>query len=66
MAGLTLRETEMLVLISFTYIPGTVFYIGYGSAMEKLSWNGQEYVDSNHFIQTKRGFFSKLSYLWRF
>lgn len=53
-------------LISFTYIPGTVFYIGYGSAMEKLGWNGQEYVDSNHFHQTKRGFFCKLSYLWRF
>jgi len=52
-------------LASFTYIPGTVFYIGYGSALERIRWNGQEYVDSDRFLETKRGFFFKASYLWR-
>ena len=32
-------------LVSFTYIPGTVFYVGYGSAFERQDWNGGEYVD---------------------
>jgi len=53
-------------LISFTYIPGTVVYVGYGSAYEKLEWEGQYYVESDRFLQTKRGFFFKVSYLWRF
>lgn len=54
------------VLASFTYIPGTVTYIGYGSAFEKLEWDGQEYIESNRFLETKQGFFFKVSYLWRF
>jgi len=53
-------------LISFTYIPGTVVYVGYGSAYEKLEWMGQDYMESDRFLQTKRGFFFKASYLWRF
>jgi hypothetical protein len=52
-------------LISFTYIPGTVVHIGYGSAYEKLEWNGAEYVGSRSFMETQRGFFFKVSYLWR-
>jgi Domain of unknown function (DUF5916) len=52
-------------LISFTYIPGTVFHIGYGSAYEKLEWTGSELVESPHFLETQRGFFFKVSYLWR-
>jgi hypothetical protein len=52
-------------LISFTYIPGTVVHIGYGSAYEKLEWNGTEYIDSRRFLETQRGFFFKVSYLWR-
>ncbi len=54
------------LLASFTYIPGTVFYVGYGSAMEKLEWTGQDYIGSDRFMETKRGFFFKISYLWRF
>jgi hypothetical protein len=54
------------LLASFTYIPGTVFYVGYGSALEKLEWTGQEYIGSDRFMETKRGFFFKISYLWRF
>ena len=54
------------LLASFTYIPGTVFYIGYGSALEKLEWTGQDYIGSDNFMETQRGFFFKVSYLWRF
>ncbi len=52
-------------LASFTYIPGTVIHIGYGSLFEKLGWQGDEYVPSDRFLETKRGFFFKASYLWR-
>jgi hypothetical protein len=53
-------------LVSFTYIPGTVLYAGYGSAFEKLEWDGFEYRESTRFLETQRGFFFKVSYLWRF
>jgi hypothetical protein len=53
-------------LISFTYIPGTVIYAGYGSAFEKVEWDGFDYRESDNFHETKRGFFFKVSYLWRF
>jgi len=52
-------------LISFTYIPGTVVHVGYGSAYEKLEWTGREFIDSSRFLETQRGFFFKVSYLWR-
>ncbi len=52
-------------LLSFTYIPGTVFHIGYGSIFEKIKWNGKSYTDSNDFLTTKKGLFFKVSYLWR-
>jgi len=52
-------------LASFTYIPGTVVYFGYGSAFQKIRWNGSDYEDSRRFLETKRGFFFKVSYLWR-
>lgn len=53
-------------LISFTYIPGTVIYAGYGSAFEKIEWDGSVYRESDNFHETQRGFFFKVSYLWRF
>jgi hypothetical protein len=52
-------------LASFTYIPGTVVYVGYGSAFQRIEWNGSEYQDSDRYMETKRGFFFKISYLWR-
>jgi hypothetical protein len=52
-------------LVSFTYIPGTVIYAGYGSAFERVRWNGSDYEESDRFLETKRGFFFKVSYLWR-
>ena len=53
------------LLASFTYIPGTVIHIGYGSAYEKIAWRDEQYVGSDRFLETQRGFFFKASYLWR-
>lgn len=53
-------------LVSFTYIPGTVIHLGYGSGLEKIRWDGERYIDSSDFFQTKQGVFFKVSYLWRF
>jgi hypothetical protein len=52
-------------LASFTYIPGTVIHLGYGSLYEKLEWREGDYVPSDRFLETRRGFFFKMSYLWR-
>ena len=52
-------------LASFTYIPGTVFHIGYGSLYESISWDGSEYIESKGLMETKRGLFIKISYLFR-
>ena len=54
------------LLASFTYIPGTVIHFGYGSAYQRLDWDGTNYIESDRFLETKRGFFFKVSYLWRF
>ncbi len=53
------------LLASFTYIPGTVVHLGYGSLYEKTAWREEEYVPSDRFLETKRSFFFKVSYLWR-
>ena len=55
-------------LASFTYIPGTVIYAGYGSAYEKVKWSNEdrEYFPSDDYLQTQRSFYFKASYLWRF
>ena len=60
------RDLVSDYLVSFTYIPGTVIHLGYGSMYEKTRWNGQEYIENTDFLETKRGFFFKASYLWRF
>ncbi len=52
-------------LASFTYIPGTVLHVGYGSFYEKIQWTGVDYISSDRFLETKRGFFFKASFLWR-
>ena len=52
-------------LASFTYIPGTVIQLGYGSLYEKIRWQGYAYQPDNHFLEMKRGLFFKASYLWR-
>lgn len=52
-------------LISFTYIPGTVIYLGYGSLYECIDWNGAEYINTDRFREARRGVFFKASYLFR-
>jgi hypothetical protein len=61
------EELFLDFLASFTYIPGTVVHIGYGSVLEKIHWdsNLREYVPAQQFEQTHRAFFFKVSYLWR-
>jgi hypothetical protein len=53
------------LLASFTYIPGTVFHVGYGFLSEHREWNGLDYVESDRLHEIKRGFFVKISYLFR-
>jgi hypothetical protein len=52
-------------LASFTYIPGTVIHVGYGSLYERIKWEGGEYISADRFLETRRGFFFKASFLWR-
>ncbi len=54
------------LLASFTYIPGTVVHVGYGSFFEKIRWENGDYYPSDRYLETQRGFFFKASYLWRF
>ena len=53
------------LLASFTYIPGTVVHVGYGSAYERIAWQDGAYVGADRFLEARRGFFFKASYLWR-
>ncbi len=52
-------------LASFTYIPGTVMHLGYGSLYEKNYFENDVLISRNRFIETQRGVFAKASYLWR-
>ncbi|MCJ7627707.1 MAG: carbohydrate binding family 9 domain-containing protein [Longimicrobiales bacterium] len=58
---------EMLTdfLASFTYIPGTVVHVGYGSLRDKVRYEQGSPMDSDDFLEVKRSFFFKMSYLWR-
>ena len=52
-------------LASFTYIPGTAVFLGYGSVFDKVRWDGTSYVAGTSLLEMRRGLFMKLSYLWR-
>jgi hypothetical protein len=52
-------------LASFTYVPGTVVHLGYGSLYEKQEWRQDRFVESASFHEMQRGLFFKMSYLWR-
>jgi hypothetical protein len=52
-------------LTSFTYIPGTVVHLGYGSFYEKLEWEEPNYVPTDRLKEMRRGIFFKASYNWR-
>jgi hypothetical protein len=53
------------LLASFTYIPGTVIHVGYGSLYEKLEWIENEYRYVDDYMETQRALFFKASFLWR-
>jgi Domain of unknown function (DUF5916)/Carbohydrate family 9 binding domain-like len=59
------RELLTDLLASFTYIPGTVLQLGYGSLYDRTEWVDGEYRDAGRFLEMKRGLFFKASYLWR-
>ncbi len=52
-------------LASFTYIPGTVIHLGYGSLYNQKSWTGHEYQPGDKWTEMTRGLFFKASYLFR-
>ncbi|HFA50477.1 MAG TPA: hypothetical protein ENJ95_15805 [Bacteroidetes bacterium] len=60
------KRLQADLLLSFTYIPGTVVYLGYGSIFEKTEWQNREYIRADKFLNTQRNLFFKASYLWRF
>lgn len=59
------RQLTTDILAAFTYIPGTVIYLGYGGNYEKVRFQEGEYVPGQRLIETERGFFFKASFLWR-
>jgi len=59
------RQLVTDLLASFTYIPGTVLHVGYGSLYDKTRWTGDGFAPSPSLLETRRGFFFKASYLWR-
>lgn len=61
-------RSELLTdfLTSFTWVPGTVVYLGYGSLYERLRWEDGRYIADERFMETTRGFFFKCSYMHRF
>ena len=52
-------------LLSFTYIPGTVGHIGYGSVFEQTNHELPFFNDQQNPLEQQRGVFIKLSYLLR-
>ena len=52
-------------LVSFTYIPGTVLHVGYGSLYERTQWERDRFVPADRFSEMRRRFFFKTSYLFR-
>ena len=53
-------------LLGFTYIPGTVIYLGYGSSLEKERYVNDRFVRYHQFKETRSTLFFKASYLFRF
>jgi len=53
-------------LASFTWIPGTVMHLGYGSMIERHDWRDGGWAEGGRYREMKRGLFFKASYLWRY
>jgi hypothetical protein len=61
-------QQKMLLdfLSSFTFIPGTVLYLGYGGLYENRKWQDNEWqCKQGDLLNIKRSLFFKTSYLWR-
>jgi hypothetical protein len=55
------------LLGSYELVPGTVAYAGYGALFERRSWVGQQLPPgAGNYLNTQRGLFFKVSYLYRF
>ncbi|MFC2157988.1 DUF5916 domain-containing protein [Acidobacteriota bacterium] len=53
-------------LASFTFIPGTVVHLGYGTLHLKTRWQENHWVPGmGDLLPMKRGLIFKVSYLWR-
>ena len=53
-------------LVEFTYIPGTVIHMGYGTTFSKEAWVDDLYIRYNRFKEIRSSLFFKASYLFRF
>lgn len=54
------------LLASYELRPGSVFFAGYGSLIERRDFENQAWVPGRgSFLETQRGFFAKVSYLFR-
>lgn len=64
----SLRERVLFdLLASFELRPGTVAYVGYGSLYERRAFVDNAWVEQEGaYLTTRRGFFLKASYLYRF
>ncbi|MBI4911198.1 MAG: carbohydrate binding family 9 domain-containing protein [Acidobacteria bacterium] len=60
------RQLLTDLLASYTYIPGTVLYLGYGSLARQEQWDGGQVRPADPFLEVQRGLFFKASYLWRY
>jgi hypothetical protein len=55
------------LLAAFEPVPGTVAYAGYGGLYERRGWDDREWLPGQgDYLNTRRGLFFKLSYLYRF
>jgi len=54
------------VLVEFTYIPGTVIHLGYGSTFAKEYPLNDQFYHSPQYKETRSSLFFKASYLFRF
>jgi hypothetical protein len=64
----SLRERVLSdFLASYELRPGTVAYVGYGSLYERRAFVDDAWVEqAGAYLTTRRGFFFKASYLYRF
>jgi hypothetical protein len=53
-------------LAGWEFVPGTVAYAGYGALYDRRGWNGTDWLaGQGYYLNTRRGFFLKVSYLYR-